>query len=99
MAKKKSENLNKWLVGGLIISVALNLIVAAIIFYATVVTGPLALNAGTYFFAEALENDPVEVDGKTYNCLRRDVSTLGEEKGEKLCYGAVYIDKNNQEVK
>lgn len=98
MAKNKSVDVNKWLIVGLAISVACNLVIAIAVIY-TLSTGPIALTAGNYFFAEALESDAVEVDGKSFNCVKKEISALGAERGERLCYGAVYIDSNNQEVK
>ena len=96
MAKQKTTNVHKWLVVGLVVSVAINLVIAISVLY-TLSTGPIALTAGNYFFAEALESDTVEVDGRTYNCMRKELSPF--EQGNRLCYGAVEVDINNQEVK
>ena len=96
MAKKTSANVSKWLIVGLVVSVLLNLVVVGVVLYA-VSRGPLELTAGNYFTAEALDDEAIEVDGKAYNCMRKELSPF--DQGERLCYGAIVVDQNNQEVK
>lgn len=98
MAKKSAGTMNKGVIVALVISVMLNIIIVFSALY-LVANRPLELVAGDYFTAKGLESESIQVDGREYNCAKPELVEDFTSRNEKICYGVIVVNENNQEVK
>ena len=98
MNKKASNRLNIGIIVALAVSLAFNIFIICSAIY-IVSNQPLELSAGNYFIAKALEPETIQVDGHEYRCVKPELAKKLTGRDEKVCYGAIIVDLENQEVK
>lgn len=98
MAKTVSNLPNVGIIVALVVSLVFNVIIILSVLY-FVSSRPLELSAGNYFVAKGLDPMAIQVDGRDYNCVKPELAKEITGRGEKICYGAIVVDQNNQEVK
>ncbi len=98
MTKKVSNIPNVGIIIALVISLVFNAVIILSALY-FVSSRPLELSAGDYFIAKGLDPVAIQVDGREYNCVKPELVKEFTARSEKICYGVVAVDQNNQEVK
>ncbi len=98
MAKKVSNIPNVGIIAVLVVSLVFNVVIILSALY-FVSSRPLELSAGDYFIAKGLDPVTIQVDGREYNCVKPGLVKDFTRRSEKICYGVIVVDQNNQEVK
>lgn len=104
MAKQAKRSTNKpemkinGILIGLIASVIVNLLLAAP-YVAFLTTRQLDVAAGGAFFSRVLDGDEVKVADRSWTCMKGIYTPDLTVKNQRACYGLIYIDENNQEIR